>query len=269
MKARLIAEIGANHMGDMAIAHSMVDAAAKAGADTVKFQSWRPEKLAKDFPNYETTYERHSRTQLTDDQHRELIDYCRDKDVAFLTTCFDTDRAGFLASLGLEEVKVASPDCGSIRMIEELMKHFPRLIISTGMTPDEEVLETIEATRGHDVVFLHCVSLYPTPPEQVNLARMDWLHDQGVRVGFSDHTHGAQAPMLAIARGAEIIEKHFTVSQWLPGKDQQISSEPDVFREIADWIGLCETMTGSEHPGLSDTELQLRDVYVGKWGANN
>jgi sialic acid synthase SpsE len=97
---------------------------------------------------------------------------------------------------------------------------------------------------------------------------MDWLRDLGVRVGFSDHTHGSQAPMLAIARGAEAIEKHFTVSQWLPGKDQQISSEPEVFREIAEWIKLCDKMTGTARRGLSETEQHLRRMYVGKWGSN-
>jgi N,N'-diacetyllegionaminate synthase len=265
---RLVAEIGANHMGDLNIARAMVDAAAAAGSDTVKFQSWRPEKLAKSFPDYDAAVIRHSRTVLTEQGHLELIEYCRSRGVRFLTTCFDIDRIDFLKSLGLEEVKVASPDCASTRMLERLMSAFPRLIISTGMTEQQDVLHAIEVTRGHDVVFLHCVSLYPTPLEKVNLARMQWLKDQGVRVGFSDHTMGVAAAMLAVAQGAEIIEKHFTLSRSLPGKDQAISGEPSEFRTIADWIANVNVMTGERTPPLSPEELRLKNIYVGKWGNN-
>ncbi len=265
---RLIAEIGANHMGDMNLAKAMVDAAAEAGADTVKFQSWQSGKLRSDFPDYEATRTRHSRTQLSDDAHHDLIAYCASKGVKFLTTCFDIDRVEFLASLGLDEIKVASPDCGSIRMIEKMMKHFPRIIISTGMTDTDDVLRSIEATRGHDVIFLHCVSLYPTLPAQVNLARMEWLRDKGVRVGFSDHTLGAEAPKLAVALGAEVIEKHFTLSRKMPGKDQTISGEPAEFRDIADWIKLVDTMRGVPVPTMSTEERTLQKIYVGKWGSN-
>ena len=268
IRPRLIAEIGANHMGDLGLAKAMVDAAVEAGCDVVKFQSWLPGKLAKEFPEYDATYARHDKTHLTDDGHHELIAYCREKGVGFLTTCFDIDRIDFLASLGLDEIKVASPDCASTRMVERLMEKFPRLIISTGMTDSEDVLRMIEVTRGHDVVFLHCVSLYPTPPARVNLARMDWLRDQGVRVGFSDHTMGPDAAMVAIARGAEIVEKHFTLSRGLPGKDQTISGEPNEFRVIADWIDSVANMTGERTPALSKTEIDLKSIFVGKWGDN-
>jgi N,N'-diacetyllegionaminate synthase len=265
---RLIAEIGANHLGDLNIARAMVDAAATAGCDTVKFQSWRPEKLVKSFPEYDAAFTRHSMTVLTDQDHVEMIEYCRIRGVRFLTTCFDLDRIDFLKSLGLEEVKVASPDCASTRMLERLMAVFPRMIISTGMTNEQDVLHAIDVTRGHDVVFLHCVSLYPTPPERVNLARMQWLRDQGVRVGFSDHTMGVAAAMLAVAQGAEIIEKHFTLSRSLPGKDQTVSGEPPEFRAIADWIAGVRAMTGERRPALSAEELRLSGIYVGKWGNN-
>lgn len=266
---RLIAEIGANHMGDMGLAKAMIDAACVVGADTVKFQSWRPEALSPSFAGYEEAFARHTKTQLSDENHRELITYCQDNNVQFLTTCFDIDRVDFLADLGLEEIKVASPDCGSIAMIEALMKRFPRLLISTGMTPKDDVLRSIEATRGHDVIYLHCVSLYPTPPEKVNLARMDWLKSQGVRVGFSDHSMGSQAAIIAIARGAEVIEKHFTLSRRLPGKDQTVSGEPAEFSEISEFNKTFSLMLGEQEPALSDEELHLRSVYVGKWGDNS
>jgi len=265
---RLIAEIGANHLGNQDIARAMIDAAVDAGCDAVKFQSWRPEKLTPSFPDYEAAFARHSRTALTDSGHVELLQYCQTRGVQFVTTCFDIDRIDFLASLGLQEMKVASPDCGSIPMLERLMLRFPRLIISTGMTDEKDVLRTIDVTRGHDVIFLHCVSLYPTPPERVNLARMHWLRDRGVRVGFSDHTMGVDAAKLAIAQGAEIVEKHFTLSRQMPGKDQTISGEPAEFRDIAEWISSVGLMTGEPRPALTAEERRLREIYVGKWGNN-
>lgn len=255
-------------MGDLALAKAMIDAAADAGCDTVKFQSWRPEKLSRDFPDYDAAFARHSRSQLSDQAHEELIAYCATRGVAFLTTCFDLDRVDFLASLGLQEVKVASPDCASTVMLQRLMARFPRLIVSTGMTDAADVRRTIDMTRGHDVTFLHCVSLYPTPPERVNMARMLWLREQGVPVGFSDHTMGAEAAKYAVALGAAAIEKHFTLSRRLPGKDQAVSGEPHEFREIADWIALVERMRGIADPPLSDEERRLQGLYVGKWGSN-
>lgn len=267
-RCRLVAEVGANHLGNLDLAKAMIDAAVEAGCDTIKFQSWRPERLVRSFPDYDAAFARHSRTCLTDDGHAELLGYCKGKGVGFLTTCFDIDRVDFLASLGLDEVKVASPDCGSTRMIKRLMEKFPRLIISTGMTEEADVRRTIELTRGHDVVFLHCVSLYPAPPNRVNMARMGWLRDQRLRVGFSDHTLGTAAAMLAIAQGAEIVEKHFTLSRRLPGKDQTVSGEPSEFRALADWISAVAEMTGVPRPALSPEELALRRIYVGKWGDN-
>lgn len=265
---RLIAEIGANHLGNMDIAKAMIDAAADAGCDTVKFQSWRPEKLATSFPDYDAAFARHSKTALSDQAHADLVDHCRARGVRFLTTCFDLDRVDFLASLGLDEIKVASPDCASPMLLDRLMARFSRLIISTGMTNEDDVLKTIEMVKGHDVVMLHCVSLYPTPRSSVNLARMHWLRDQRVRAGFSDHTMGVEAAMLAVAQGAAIVEKHFTLSRQLPGKDQTISAEPGEFRAIADWILAVQEMTGEAHPGLSAEERRLQRIYVGKWGSN-
>lgn len=266
---QIIAEIGANHMGNMSLATSMIDAAKRAGADTVKFQSWHPNALSKNFPDYTEVFKRHERTQLTDQNHYDLIDYCERENIKFLTSCFDISRIDFLAELNLSTIKVASPDCGSIKMIERLMKHFPKLIISTGMADQKTVLSSIEATRGHDVTYLHCVSLYPTPDYQVNLARMDWLKSQGVKVGFSDHSMGTNAAKIAISRGAEIVEKHFTLSRNLPGKDQAISMEPNEIQDICSFANSFTQMIGIEKPQLTDEERTLQSIYVGKWGKND
>lgn len=268
MRTRIIADMSSNHMGNMAIAEAMISAAAHAGVDTVKFQSWQARKLRADFPDYRATFARHCLSELSDEDHHLLIKVCRDKGVEFLTTCFDLERVDFLAALGLKSIKVASPDCTSFRLLDRLMERFEHIIISTGMATDQEVERMIEHTRGHKVTVLHCVSLYPTPLDRVNLERMNWLRSLGVQVGFSDHTLGVEASMLAIGMGAEIVEKHFTLSRNLPGKDQAMSSTPEEFARLVEWAALVEKMRGEPHPGMSDEEMRLRALYVGKWGDN-
>ncbi len=264
MRTRIIAEIGANHNGDMALAEAMIAAAAEAGADYVKFQSWQAKNLKPGDPNYA----RHKRTELSDEDHHRLMEACSKSGVKFLTTCFDMGRVDFLASLGLETIKVASPDCGSLPLIAALRERFPHLIISTGMTPTDEVIKTGELLKGTNFTFLHCTSLYPTPEDRVNLARMDWLRRFTPSVGYSDHTLGTTAAMLAIARGADFVEKHFTLSRCLPGKDQRVSCQPDELRDICAFAKSVERMMGSPDPGLTAEERQLRSIYVGKWGNN-
>lgn len=268
MRTRIIADMSSNHMGNIAIAKAMVCAAADAGVDIVKFQSWQARKLRPDFPDYQANFARHSATELSDEDHHYLVELCREKGVEFLTTCFDLERVDFLAGLGLKSIKVASPDCASIRLLDRLMEKFEHIIISTGMATDEEVQRMIEHTRAHKVTVLHCVSLYPTPLERVNLERMNWLKSLGVSVGFSDHSLGVEASILAIGMGAEIVEKHFTLSRNLPGKDQAMSSTPEEFARLVEWAVLAEKMRGEPHPGMSDEEMRLRALYVGKWGDN-
>jgi sialic acid synthase SpsE len=238
------------------------------GIDVVKFQSWQASQLRKDFPDYDATFARHKSAELSDDQHRRIVRQCQDMGLEFLTTCFDINRVDFLASLGLKLIKVASPDATSWALIEKLSAKFSTLIISTGLITSAELDELMKRVDPKQVVLLHCISLYPTPLDQVNLARMEYIREHGFNVGFSDHTEGAEAAMLAIARGAEYIEKHFTLSKALPGKDQQMSATPDVFQKICQWRDQVQTMMGQPVRELTDTEQNIRRIYVGKWGDN-
>ena len=268
MKTKIIAEFTSNHLGDPRVITSMIDEAKKVGCDVVKFQSWQASQLRKDFADYDATFKRHKSAELSDEQHVAIVKECQEKGVEFLTTCFDINRVDFLASLGVPTIKVASPDATSWALIEKLASKFKTLIISTGLITTAELEELMKRVDSKQVVLLHCISLYPTPPEHVNLARMEWIREHGFRVGFSDHTEGSEAAILAIARGAEYIEKHFTLSKALPGKDQQMSATPDVFREICRWRDLIPTMMGQPVRTLTETEEKIRNIYVGKWGNN-
>jgi N,N'-diacetyllegionaminate synthase len=264
MRTRIIAEVGANHGGDLDLAKKMIAVAADCGVDFVKFQSWQARTLAPGDPNFE----RHQTAELSDDDHRALIDECRRHGVAFLTTCFDVARADFLATLGLTHIKVASPDVGSTRLLTALAERFEHVIVSTGMAPEIEVVAAAETLAGHDFTLLHCVSLYPTPSEKVNLLRMDWLRTLAPSVGFSDHSMGTAAARIAISRGADYVEKHFTVDRGIPGKDQAVSGVPHEFRELVAHAEAVEHFLGTARPELTEEELGLREVYVGKWGDN-
>jgi sialic acid synthase SpsE len=168
----------------------------------------------------------------------------------------------------LTAVKVASPDATSWAMLDKLAKNFQTLIISTGLIHQDELRQLLRRLDPKQAIVLHCISLYPTPLTEVNLARMEWIRAQGFRVGFSDHTEGAEAAMFAIARGAELIEKHFTLSKALPGKDQQMSATPEVFQKICHWRDQVQAMTGQAERALTPTEEKIREAYVGKWGNN-
>jgi len=269
-KIQIIADLSSNHMGDIGLAKIMIQRAAQVGVDIVKVQSWKADQLSKDFKgDYNSTYERHKRTELTDEAHIELITWCEENRIGFLTTCFNLERIDFLASLGLKTIKVASPDCASRTLIRSLMDHFDTIIVSTGMTEASEIKKTIHLLNGHDYIMLHCMSIYPTPLYQCNLNRINWLKKQGVtRVGFSDHSVGTEASLAAMTMGIEIIEKHFTLDRTLPGKDQQMSTTPSEFGKICQWRDLCQQMLGKENPPLTEKEKNLQDIYIGKWGDN-
>lgn len=269
MRTQIIADISSNHMGDMRLAEALIAAAADVGVDTVKFQSWQASKLRPDFPDYGATFARHQIAELSDDDHYRLLALCKEYGVTFLTTCFDLQRAYFLSKLGMDSIKVASPDSTSFNLIDKLTDLFNHVIISTGMTTNEEVEKLIDHVSNKNVTILHCISLYPTPLDKVNLERMIWLREQGVKVGYSDHSMGVEAGMLAISLGAEILEKHITLSRYIPGKDQAMSTLPEEFKELVEWSKLVESMRGTANPGLSEAENSVRKIYVGKWGDNS
>lgn len=262
--SRIIAEIGANHMGNMDVAASMIRAAASVGVDIVKFQSWRSSKLTKDWPDYDRAYQYYKQHELTEDNHRFLIDECEKANVEFLTSVFDRDQVKFLKSLGLKRIKIASPDATSWSLIDDCLDAFGEVIISTGMSTDEELNRLLSyiATKQmqYKTVIMHCISEYPAPAK--NMWRIKWLRDIGFRPGYSDHTLGTDAAKLAISMGAEYVEKHFTLSRFLSGKDQSMSGTIEEFKEICAWRDRVNDMVK-----MVPVEPASRH-YIGKWGSN-
>ena len=264
LKAKIIAEVSSNHGGDLKIAKEFIRVAASIGVDYVKFQSWQAKKVRKDDPQYEWF----CKAEISDEAHYELIEECEKRNIKFLTTCFDIERIEFLSKLGLKEIKVGSADCASFRMIKELSEKFEHLIISTGMHYQEEIAETAKMLKTKNFTFLHCVSLYPSPPERVCLRRMDWLRQFTPSVGFSDHCIGIEAVKLAIARGADYVEKHFTLGKGKCPRTNIWDATPDEFEKIVKFRDECSILLGDEEWKISDEENEARKRFIGRFGDN-
>ncbi len=266
MPTRIIAEVTSNHGGDMDLARRFVREAAAAGADCVKFQSWRASTVRGG--DKDPQYAWFQQSELSDEAHKELIDECHEHGITFLTTCFDVGRVEFLASLGLDEIKVGSPDLTSHRMLQSLRSHFKHVIVSTGVGTDAEVAQASEWLRGGEFTLLHCVSLYPLPEASANLARMEWLKTFTPNVGWSDHAVGNTVAKLAIAMGASCIEKHFCLGREGPGRAMPWDATPAEIADLVAYAREVDAIRGDAHPGLLPEVAEARTRFVGRWGDN-
>ena len=255
----VIAEAGVNHNGDLALAHRLVDAAADAGADAVKFQTFAADRLVSpaarkaDYQVENTgtagsQIEMLKQLELTPAMHHELIAHTADRGLIFLSTPFDEQCADLLAGLDAPAFKTSSGDVTNLPFLEHLARTGRPIIFSTGMSHLAEVEEAMRAileAGGHSVIMLHCVSDYPTNPADVNLRAMDTLAAAfPVPIGFSDHTLGTHIAVAAVARGARMIEKHLTLDRTLPGPDHLASLEPAEFKKMVAEIRDTESALG-------------------------
>lgn len=286
----VIAEIGVNHNGDMALAKQMIDVAVRAGADAVKFQTFFAEELAtrtaaKAAYQLATTDKAQSQfdmlksLELTGDDYAALHAYCADRDITFLSTPFSIRAIDLLDDVGVDAFKVSSGDLTYLQMLDHMARKGKPIILSTGMgtlSETEEAVRTIEAAGNDQIAILHCVSNYPASPEDCNLAAMDTLEMAfGYPVGWSDHTQGPAMTLAAVARGAQIIEKHITLDCMMEGPDQSASMEPDAFIQMVRDIRNIEAAigTGVKRPTLAELDtaavarrsiIAVRDLKAGQ-----
>ncbi|MEA2031577.1 MAG: N-acetylneuraminate synthase, partial [candidate division Zixibacteria bacterium] len=238
----IIAEAGVNHNGNLELAKQLVDIAAKAGADAVKFQTFKAEKVVTpDSPKAdyqlqateesESQYEMLRKLELSHEQHVELMSYCRKQKIIFMSTPFDRESADFLYELSVPVFKIGSGEITNLPFLEYVSGKGKPVILSTGMSYLSEVDEAVKVVRKagcERFVLLHCVSNYPAAAQDVNLQAMHTMATAfQVPVGYSDHTLGIEVSMAAVALGACVIEKHFTIDRTLLGPDHQASLEPD------------------------------------------
>ena len=272
--AYFIAEAGVNHDGDLAQARELVDAAADAGADAVKFQTFAADRLVSpDAPKAEyqeetdeadSQYEMLRRLELPPTAHDELIEYCADRGIQFLSTPFDPESADLLDDLDLPAIKLGSGELDNVPLLRHVAGFGRPLLISTGMGTLEEVqtaLDTVREAGSPPVALFHCTSAYPAPLEDVNLRAMQTMDEAfDVPVGYSDHTTAVETPALAVAAGARLVEKHFTLDKTLPGPDHAASLEPDELARAVSLVRDATTALGRPEKRPTETETANRDV---------
>jgi N-acetylneuraminate synthase len=256
----IIAEAGVNHNGSLDLALQLVDAAKASGADAVKFQTFRADLLAtrsahkapyqeRTTEKTESQFEMLQRLQLDAAAHRRLIDYCRQVGIQFLSSPFDMQSADLLETMNAALYKVPSGEITNLPFLQHIARKHRPMILSTGMSTlgeVEEAVQVILAEGAKQLTLLHCVTEYPAPYEQVNLRAMQTLKLAfGMPVGYSDHTPGSEIAIAAVAMGAEVIEKHFTLDRSLPGPDHHASLEPVELEQMVMAIRHVESALGT------------------------
>lgn len=271
-KPYVIAEIGANHNGDMDLAKQMIDSAVDCGVDAVKFQSWTSTSLISKTEydknqTYDDSAKKHfgslkemvEKYALSKDQHVMLKEYCDSKGVVFCSTPFSELEVDLLNDLGVPFFKVASMDVNHLRLLKYIAKKGKPIILSTGMSTLAEIenaIKTIEDAGNHDIAILHCISIYPPDPSDIHLNNILLLQKQfpNYPIGFSDHTFGVSIPIAAVAMGAAIIEKHFTLDKDLPGWDHEVSANPTEMKLIVEESRIVSKALGNYQRIVSDAE---------------
>jgi N,N'-diacetyllegionaminate synthase len=261
MKVLIIAEAGVNHNGDLKTAKRLIDFAAEAGADLVKFQTFAADRLVSvqapkaDYQIQttnasETQHAMLKKLELTRTMHEKLIAHCRKRGIGFFSTGFDPQSIDLLVELGLERFKIPSGEITNLPYLRHIGRYGMPVILSTGMANLEEIEVALDVlgssgTSRDKVTVLHCNTEYPTPMEDVNLKAMCSIRDAlGVNVGYSDHTLGIEVPIAAVALGASVIEKHFTLDRALPGPDHLASLEFEELKEMVSAIRNIEKALG-------------------------
>jgi len=276
-KTFIIAEAGVNHNGSIELAFKLIDAAKDAGVDAVKFQSFKADKLVSskaDKAEYqkkttsasESQYEMIKKLELSVDDHKKLIAYCNKIDIQFLSSPFDLESIDLLNELGLEIFKIPSGEITNLPYLRKIGKLNKNIILSTGMADLGEIEDALDVfisngTMKENITVLQCNTEYPTPYEDVNLKAMITIKNAfGVSVGFSDHTPGIEIPIAAVALGAEVIEKHFTLDKKMDGPDHKASLEPTELKQMVSAIRNIEKALGSGLKKPSNSELKNKPI---------
>jgi N,N'-diacetyllegionaminate synthase len=271
-KVLIIAEAGVNHNGSLEIAKQLVDKAAEAGADIIKFQTFKAGNVVSKSARQaeyqqrnigkkdESQYTMLKRLELSTHDHEALIAYCKERNIRFFSTAFDLDSIAYLHSLQLGLWKIPSGEITNYPYLKKIAQYGEPVILSTGMCEPQDITDALQVLTANgltksQITVLHCNTEYPTPMQDVNLRAMLSIRDAfGVQVGYSDHTQGIEVPIAAVALGATVIEKHFTLSKTMMGPDHKASLEPDELKAMVHSIRNIEQALGNGQKHVSDSE---------------
>jgi N,N'-diacetyllegionaminate synthase len=274
-KVFIIAEAGVNHNGSIELAKQLIDQGSKAGVDAVKFQSFKAEKLVTRSAskaqyqtvttgNDESQFSMIKKLELDYEKHQELMDYCSARGVMFLSSAFDLESINLLVDLGLYIFKIPSGEITNLPYLRKIGQLQKKVILSTGMSTIDEIEQALRVLRESgttDITVLHCNTEYPTPMSDVNLTAMQMMREVlQVKVGYSDHTVGIEVPIAAVALGATVIEKHFTLDKHMEGPDHRASLEPHELSAMVSSIRNIEQALGNGVKRPSASELKNKDI---------
>lgn len=268
----IIAEAGVNHNGSLETAFKLIEAASEAGADYVKFQTFKTELcISKDTPLAE--YQKNTKStvksqfdlvkklELSDEMHFALINKCKEFGIKFLSTGFDIPSLQFLKSIGLDFFKIPSGEITNLPYLREIASYKCPVVLSTGMSDITEIEQALEVLNVSQVIILHCNTEYPTPMKDVNLKAMLTIKDKfKVDIGYSDHTLGIEVPIAAVALGATVIEKHFTLDKTMEGPDHKASLDPSELKAMVSAIRNIELALGSGVKVASESETKNKSI---------
>lgn len=276
--ALIIAEAGVNHNGSLDIAKQLIDKAVEAGVDIIKFQTFKSEKLVSKAARQAEYQQRNigkkdegqlamlKKLELSHADHEELMAYCHEKGIRFFSTAFDMDSIEYLHSLDLGLWKIPSGEITNYPYLRKIAQYHEQVILSTGMCELSDIEATVNVlvefgVEKEQITILHCNTEYPTPYEDVNLRAMLEIRDRfGVNVGYSDHTKGIEVPIAAVALGATVIEKHFTLDKNMEGPDHKASLEPDELKSMVVAIRNIERALGAGHKTVSESEQKNIEI---------
>lgn len=265
-KIKIIAEIGWNHMGDLSLAKKMTLAARDSGADYVKFQTWSVSNLKPGPWDDDGRLDIYKKAELTKEMHYELKEYASENNIGFFSSVFNIQDVDFLSRLQPEIIKIPSHEIHNIELIAECAEKFETILVSTGASYWHEIERIPALISDKRLVLMHCVSSYPCDHRRVNMRRLEDLSKlSNARLGYSGHHPDISDAMLAISVGCEYIEKHFTIDNDLPGRDNKFAILPEKLKALSDYRDAVEEMNLYHGKDFQDIEKDTVQNYRGRW----
>ena len=268
-KCEIIAEIGWNHMGDMKLAEEMISEAAKSGVDYCKFQTWKIKNL-KDGPwNKDGRLEIYKKAELSDENHQSLFKLCQKYKVKFLTSVFNPNDLDLISNISADAVKIPSHEIYNKKLIELACSKFKRIFISVGACKWEEFENILKMNIYlKKIYFMHCVSSYPLSYENVNIPKLLQIKKKHNQFGYSGHSKGIDDAIAAICLGSLVVEKHFTVNNDLPGRDNKFALLPEEMKKISKFRDIFSKMSENKGLDVQECEIDIYKNYRGRWSKN-
>ena len=262
---KIIAEIGWNHMGNMVLAKKMIKAAKNSGADFAKFQTWSTKTLHDGPWNKDGRLEIYKKAELTKKQHVDLIRICKKLKINFLTSVFNHQDVVWLKNLNLKYIKIPSPEIHNEKLLKAVNGNFNTVIASTGTATWNEVKKVKKIIKKSKLILLHCVSAYPANANNINLPRIEKLKKINKTVGYSGHLPGIHDAIASLNYEPEFIEKHFTIDNNLPGRDNKFALLPNELKYLVDYKNSLLQMSIYKGKNFQKVEMDMRKHYRGRW----